>query len=427
MLSKIEVKNFRILKYISQPLDRFQILVGANATGKTTFLDVVSLVSDVLNKGIDEAITVRSANFDDLTWANGGGNIEIALELLLPSTIQQQLGENKHFDTIRYELTIGIHDTKKEIGILGERALLLNAKLLDTPTEVRELFPNYTPSNVAICNKKYKNTKNNTTHKTILNKKIDGNDSFYPELYEKNGSGGWLPSFKLGHKKSALANLPADEEKFPALNWLKEYLNNGVQLLMLNSLKIREASRPGLGKVFKNDGANLPWVIENLQKQHPDLFKDWIRHLQTGLPDIQNITIHEIADNKHKYLKIHYNNAIEVPSWMASDGTLRLLALTLLAYLPDFKGTYLIEEPENGIHPKAMETVFDSLVSIYDAQILLASHSAIFLSIAELKHLLCFAKTQEGIADIVKGNEHPRLKNWKGEVNLSLFFAGGVL
>ena len=48
-----------------------------------------------------------------------------------------------------------------------------------------------------------------------------------------------------------------------------------------------------------------------------------------------------------------------------------MLALTILAYLPDIEGTLLIEEPENGIHPKAIETVFQSLSSVYNAQVLL--------------------------------------------------------
>lgn len=426
MLHRIEVKNFRILKYINITLEQFQILVGANATGKTTFLDSVSLVSDIVNFGVEKAVFQRSSNFQDLTWGRNNLPIEIALEFRLPQPIIEQLGENKDMDTIRYEIKIGIHETKNEIGILGERVLLLNfdAAYLTQEKQSRLVFPEYSERDESVWSKKYLNGKK--SHKIVLNKKVDGNDSFYPEEY-KHSSSGWLPSFKLGHKKSALANLPADEEKFPASNWLRQYLNDGIQLLMLNSLKIRAASPPGLGNYFQNDGSNLPWVIENLRKQAPDLFKDWVRHLQTGLPDVVDISTHEFPDNKHKYLTIHYQNHVEIPSWVVSDGTLRLLALTLLAYLPDFKGTYLIEEPENGIHPKAMETLFTSLTSIYDAQILLASHSAVFLSIAELKHLLCFAKTTEGIADIVKGIEHPKLRNWKGEVNLSMFFAGGVL
>jgi len=48
---------------------------------------------------------------------------------------------------------------------------------------------------------------------------------------------------------------------------------------------------------------------------------------------------------------VEFENGLSAPSWVVSDGTLRLLALTLLAYAPDVHGIYLIEEPENGIHP----------------------------------------------------------------------------
>ena len=112
---------------------------------------------------------------------------------------------------------------------------------------------------------------------------------------------------------------------------------------------------------------------------------------------------------------------------MASDGTLRLLALTLPAYLGDFSGIYLIEEPENGIHPRAVETMYQSLSSVYDAQILVATHSPVILSIAEPSQVLCFAKSEMEATDIVLGSEHPALRDWRGETNLGTLFAAGVL
>jgi predicted ATPase len=189
---------------------------------------------------------------------------------------------------------------------------------------------------------------------------------------------------------------------------------------------IRKASPPGQVRGFKPDGSNLPWVIDSLQKA-PDRFQDWIAHLRTALPDINDIRTVERPDDRHRYLVLCYEGGLEVPSWVASDGTLRLLALTLPAYLPDLKGVYLIEEPENGIHPRAVETMFQSLSSVYDAQILLATHSPVILSIAEANEVLCFAKTPEGATDIVLGSEHPALREWRGETNLGVLFAGGVL
>jgi predicted ATP-dependent endonuclease of OLD family len=88
---------------------------------------------------------------------------------------------------------------------------------------------------------------------------------------------------------------------------------------------------------------------------------------------------------------------------------------------------YLIEEPENGIHPRAVETVFQSLSSIYGAQVLLATHSPVVASMAALEQVLCFARGSEGATDLIRGSEHPRLKTWKGSVDLGTMLAAGIL
>ena len=57
----------------------------------------------------------------------------------------------------------------------------------------------------------------------------------------------------------------------------------------------------------------------------------------------------------------------------------------------------------------------------------MATHSPVILSLVPAKKVLCFAKTEEGATDIVAGSEHPALKDWRGEENLGVLFAGGVL
>ena len=112
---------------------------------------------------------------------------------------------------------------------------------------------------------------------------------------------------------------------------------------------------------------------------------------------------------------------------MVSDGTLRLLALTILAYLPDLQGVFLIEEPENGIHPRAVETMVQSLRSVYGAQVLLATHSPVVLGVAELDEVLCFDKAKDGSTNIMLGSEHPALRDWQHDTDLGSLFAAGVL
>ncbi len=422
MITLIEAKNFRSLKFIHQPLNKFHVLIGANASGKTTFLDVISFLSDLLNDGIDYAIHQRTSNFNDLTFSSKGGDIEIAIEAKLPPGIINKLG-NKSLDIIRYEIRFGLDTETKEHAIKEERIILINQDSIISGhnSHQRTLFPDLEVEPKNIVNRKFKPT----TFKTTITKKPGGDDNFYDETYKKSGNG-WMPSFKFGVKKSALGNLPADETKFPASTWLKDFLIEGVQLFFLDSLNIRMASPPGQTKKFKADGSNLPWVIENLKKDE-SRFNKWVSHIKTALPDVQSISTIERADDKHRYLQIEYNNNIKVPSWLVSDGTLRLLALTLPAYLPDFYGVYLIEEPENGIHPKAIETVYQSLSSVYNSQILIASHSPVILSLVNPGDVLCFAKTKDGITDVVNGTDHPLIKNWQGNINLSELFASGIL
>lgn len=201
---------------------------------------------------------------------------------------------------------------------------------------------------------------------------------------------------------------------------------DGIQSLVLNSMSMRRPSPPGQPKTFRPDGSNLPWAIEFFNKEYPENFERWLAHIRTAFSDIETIETVVRPEDRHRYLQVVYKTGLKIPSWVLSDGTLRLLALTLVAYL-DQPAIYLIEEPENGIHPQAVETVFQALSSAYEAQILCATYSPVILSLAEPEQVLCFARTEDGATDIVRGSDHPNLKDWQRGTDLGTLFATGVL
>ena len=415
MISIIEALNYRCLRYIRQELGPFHVLVGPNASGKTTFLDVVAFLGRLVSDGPEAALNERTNNFLDLLWAGQGDRFELAVEAAIPANLRQKL-KNSAYDSIRYEVSIGLDPDKARLAILWETLRLKTPKPFKKERQ-RSLFPQ-PPDPVRTIT-----TQGGTRlAKTVVSKAGAGNDNYYSETQKR-----WNPSFKLGPTKSALGNLPEDESRFPVSTWFKSLLAEGIQPFVLNSIRMRKASPPGQVQSLLPDGSNLPLVIGRLKNSLRDRFDDWIAHIQTALPDIEDIRVVTREDDKHSYLKIKYNSGLDVPSWVASDGTLRLLALTLPAYLPGLTGVFLIEEPENGIHPRAVETVFQSLSSVYDAQVLLATHSPVVLSVASPDNVLCFDKTTDGATDIIRGSEHPALKDWRHEIDLGTLFAGGVL
>jgi predicted ATPase len=209
--------------------------------------------------------------------------------------------------------------------------------------------------------------------------------------------------------------------------WVKRFLVEGVRFLLLNSDAIRRPSPPGSPKEFRPDGSNLPHAIEQLKTTNPERFAYWLDHVKTALPNVTNVETIERPEDRHRYLQLEYNTGFKAPSWTVSDGTLRLLALTVIAYLQASDRIYLVEEPENGFHPQAIETIFKSLASVYAGQILCATHSPVLVALAEPEQILCFALTEEGAVDIVSGAELPNLRDWQREIDLGSLFAAGVL
>lgn len=418
MISRLEVLHYKALKYINVKLSNFLILVGPNASGKSTFLDVINLIKDILNENPQGAVEKRASRFAELLWKQQGNKFEIAVELEIPKDIKEKL-KDRNFSLVRYEISLQLDDKKGAI-IEGENLWLMKEALANHSRNERQraLFP-FEPEEPQYVVSPRKWTP--AGWRKVISKIAQGNDYFKSETTD------WNITYKFGPLKASLARIPEDEERFPVAIWTKNILTEGIQFLQLNSSIMRWSCRPDLPIAFQPDGSNIPKVIQYLKKEQPNSFARWIKHLQTALPEIEEVQVKERPEDRFLYINVRHKNGLELPSWVVSDGTLRLLAQTIIAYLPEKNRIYMIEEPENGLHPLAIESIFQSLSSVYENQILLATHSPIILRLATPKDILCFSKTPSGAIDIVVGDQHPKLRDWKKDVDLATLHAAGVL
>ena len=421
MIRRIQALNYRCLRYVDVELDRFHVLVGPNASGKSTLFDVVAFLGDLVSTGLEAAVARRTSNFQDLVWERPKDALgfELAVEFDIPEPLRKLLPQERDYRVFRYE--VAVRETDGDIRIDSERGLLAPAQERQPPVQ-RELFPDpaQPPASILFGG-------NRRGLRTILSKSSQAKDNFNIETSSRPGKG-WATSIAFGHRRSTLGNLPESPTNFPVSTYVKRVLGSSIKSFFLDSLRMREASSPARREDgIARDGSNLPWVIKKLEEEDPESYREWLLHVQTTLSELEYVGFVEREDDRHAYLKLRYKTGVEVPSWMASDGTLRLLALTLLAYLPGSDEVYVLEEPENGIHPLAVDCVFQSLSSVYDSQVLFATHSPVMLRMATLEEALCFAKDSYGATDIVRGNVHPRLQEWRGSPNMDLLFASGVI
>ena len=124
MICKIEALHYRCLRYTCSKVLPFQVLVGPNASGKSSFLDTIAFLGDLVHSGLEAAIASRSPQLRDLIWQRGGDTLELVVEMPVPEQ-KNDLFDNHEYDSCRYEIAVGSMPESGETAIMAERVLLL--------------------------------------------------------------------------------------------------------------------------------------------------------------------------------------------------------------------------------------------------------------------------------------------------------------
>ncbi|MFA7238017.1 MAG: hypothetical protein WC058_14235 [Phycisphaeraceae bacterium] len=162
------------------------MLIGPNASGETTFLDVVGFPGDLLSHGLDEAITERSSDIHDLFSFRKGDRFELAVELEIPAAKKAKLPPKPEYRFIRYEVSIGWETKSGEHHIFDEQVILLEESSHTATSKERPLFPDPMLPPTTIMHSKQAGKKK----KRIVRKVYERNDNFYSEVGKAKGQGG---------------------------------------------------------------------------------------------------------------------------------------------------------------------------------------------------------------------------------------------
>jgi hypothetical protein len=121
MINRVQALNYRCLRCVDRTISPFQVLIGPNASGKSTFLDVIGFMADLLREkeGLPGAVKNRAPDVRDLCWMRSGDVFDLAIEAKIPDSLRVQL-KNGAYTTVRYEIRVGMQLDTKELGLLAE-------------------------------------------------------------------------------------------------------------------------------------------------------------------------------------------------------------------------------------------------------------------------------------------------------------------
>jgi hypothetical protein len=434
MITRIEANRYRCFEKLAVELGKYQVLVGRNGAGKSTLLDIPILMGEILEKrNIEKAffgertrLAPRATTAEDLIFARKGDWFSLAIEVRLPGFLAEQLERKTHEYLSKREIAARDRDAGRGIGHLRYELGFRNA---NGAVEISHEYLFLLPKNRALLGDlpvgvwgEFAGTDGDLSRR-IIRRGSDNVTLITPEVGARSESS----RANVPVTTTALAGAPLDLGLYAATDWFRNYLGRDVLPVNLDLQAMRRPQRP-LSPDFKiaADGTTLPWSVLELGKKR-EAHQEWIDHISGALPFLQTVRGRTQEADNHAYLEVIYDTGHLVRSVGLSDGTLALLALSILPFLDNVPSFVAVEEPENGIHPKAIEVILESLQVMEKSQTCVTTHSPIVVAVTKPEDLLCLSLTKDEGVKVVRGSEHPTLSSWQGIPGLDVLFRAGVL
>lgn len=365
MITRVEISGFKTFTDFAVDLTPLSVIAGANASGKSNFLDALRVIQGVATgKTLASALAGRGRAADYFTKYDQGQSsktIVFAVEILIPPTWQRG-GKELPLSATRFRYEVGFfHDpTKQNFFVVGhERLLMLDA---ERDEWVRRNFPNPVASSLV----RYPAQP----EPPLIEHQI---------LWEQTDTELFLPGVtnqRVQQTRLSIANDHSDIH----LAAVRGYFDNLVYLDLLDpqnfsNFEDRTVNDSLILRELKDLAQNHPEDLHLLSMRVGSIAKPVYR-INVSVDEFDRLTLVAEHRNGARYL-----------AGSLSEGTLRTLALTTLLFSKAPQRTILLEEPENGIDPRVLgkfvELLLDLATDLMDdvpfIQLICTTHSPALL------------------------------------------------
>ena len=167
-------------------------------------------------------------------------------------------------------------------------------------------------------------------------------------------------------------------------------------------------------------GDNLGNVVQFMEREHPKRFQSILKDIAERIPGIDKIATERTADGR---LLLKFNDkGFQDPFYaqQMSDGTLKVFAYLLLLNDPTPPPFLCIEEPENGLYHKLLETLVHefrehAIRKNNGSQIFITTHQPYLVDALDPKEVWILEKGADGFSTIRRASDDPIVDNMVAE------------
>ncbi len=378
MFRKLKVDNFKSLVNFSIDFSPMSVIIGNNATGKSSVLQAIDFLCSSVKEDFGIMLERRGWSADNIKSKLINSNkIHFESNILLYSD-----EGDLSYD---WKMVLSIYTGKNEVSLLSESLVCNGEELL------------------------------------VYQKGKDG------RIKDEYKDINILPRALVIHS-SVLRMLNRDEKLDFRIKRFVDFLEKSASFEMLSPNEMRLSSR-GVKKSIGMSGKNLPSFIKQMTSEQKKSFMNKLTFLlgdrisgvdakTQGKPGWTQI------DSVEKYK----NKEIHVSSKEMSDGMLRLLAFVAISEIKESNATMLLDEVENGVNTNYAEQLLELLGKMYEErghQLILTTHSTVFMDYIPPENIVYLYRDDDGYTKSVQLFEREQMKEqldymYPGEILLNM-------
>ena len=369
MLTRLKVSGFKNLLEVDVHFGPFTCIAGANGVGKSNLFDAIAFLSALADRPFIEAARQVRGGDDPASLFSDPieGRMSLTAEMLIPKTGSDDFGQPAEASStfIRYELVLALEKSKERFAAARIRLEKEELSYITKADAEKHLPFDHSKAwrdSVVVSSRKtsFIQTDEDGVRGRVIRLQ---SDRMRNDAKSKRG-GGKATAFSADSlPRTVLSSAQnADESRTAVI--VRQEMRSWTQL-QLEPTALRSPDDFESIASIDPSGRHIPSTLARLAGKRAssdsEVFVRLANSLTSLVEDVRSVRVDRDEARRSLRFMMKDKSGLELPASSLSDGTLRLVALSVIELDSSATGLICLEEPENGIHPQRVNAMLGLL------------------------------------------------------------------